>query len=74
MKAKKVLISRLDDSDSDDCELNLLKNIDAFLGTYFEYKFGSNVYRLPKVLVNRYVLSKELNHGCFGSVFDVYDT
>ena len=52
----------------------LLKNKEAFKGTFFEYEFDGIVYKLPKMLLDRYIFSTKVGSGSFGTVFDVYDT
>ena len=52
----------------------LLENKEAFKGTFFEYEFDKIVYKLPKLLLDRYIFSTKIGSGSFGTVFDVYDT
>jgi len=51
-----------------------LGNIQAYIGTEFEYQFNGKVFWVPRVLENRYVFANKIDKGCFGTVFDLYDT
>lgn len=51
-----------------------LSNIQAYIGTFFEYQFNGKVFPVPRVLQNRYVFANKIDKGCFGTVFDLYDT
>jgi hypothetical protein len=58
----------------DERQLFLLKNKEAFRNTFFEYEFDGIVYKLPKLLHDRYIFSAKIGSGSFGTVYDVYDT
>jgi hypothetical protein len=65
------------DSDSEseyedqECKLS---NIQAYIGTFFEYSFNGKVFQVPRVIENRYVFANKIDKGCFGTVFDLFDT
>jgi len=52
----------------------LLRNKEAFKGTFFEYEFDGISYKLPKLLNDRYIFSNKIGSGSFGTVYEVYDT
>lgn len=62
------------DSDGEENMEFVFRSIKAFEGTFFEYKLEGSSFKLPRVLKDRYILYKEIDKGCFGSVFDLYDT
>ena len=75
MKRERLTRSDSDsDSDAKEMGISLLKNLDALRGTFFEYWFNGDTHQLPRVLMERFVFSKKLNSGCFGSLFEIYDS
>ena len=53
---------------------HLVRNIEALKKKSFEFSSeSSSVVLLPRVLLGRYIFSKKLNSGCFGTIYNVVD-